>query len=650
MSGREINEDIDNFDDKERNLYFGLFQLFINANASKLGKRFVKASQALIQEIGKRPYKSTAQRWLSEFLTIKEVPTHHRQEHGEYVHEFTSYDFLNTQTKTFIKGLIWSLNQFHDTKTLSLLADITAYSFTKIPNIGPRAAGVGNAAIYVLGNTKGIDGVGHLSRLKLKIKQSNTRKLIEKYIKVASEKRGISPQMIEDIAVPHFNLVNGTKTYSFENMTLQVTIEGVNKIVLRWIDEQGKERKSVPSFVKKSKKYAKQFQNIKVEAKSIKKVYAAQRDRLDRSFILDRELEIAYFQQYYVEHGLMSQLTQQLIWLFKIKDTYQPYFYQDSTWQTVEGKPLTNFEQVTSVKLWHPIYASIAEIESWRQLFQDLRRQQDIKQVFREVYLLTDAEINTRTYSNRMAAHILKQHQLNALCSVRGWSYKLMGAFDDGMDRSIAKLELPTHQLQVSYWLNEVYDDNAIADSGIWLYVATDQVRFSNIDNRVIPLVDIPKIVLSEAMRDVDLFVGVSSVGNDPQWQDNGGLPQHRDYWESYSFGDLSEIAKTRKSILENLIPRLKIRSQARVEGKFVIVKGQLRTYKIHIGSTNILMEPNDQYLCIVPSRRDSKSVSSIFLPFEGDKGLSVILSKAFLLADDTNIDDVTITRQIERY
>ncbi|WP_438943185.1 DUF7737 domain-containing protein [Nonomuraea aridisoli] len=37
-----------------------------------------------------------------------------------------------------------------------------------------------------------------------------------------------------------------------------------------------------------------------------------------------------------------------------------------------------------------------------------------------------------------------------------------------------------------------------------------------------------------------------------------------------------------------------------------------------------------------------------VFLPFEEDGGLlSVILSKAFLLAADTAIDDATITRQI---
>lgn len=148
-------------------------------------------------------------------------------------------------------------------------------------------------------------------------------------------------------------------------------------------------------------------------------------------------------------------------------------------------------------------------------------------------------------------------------------------------------------------------------------------------------------------MRDVDLFVGVASVGNDPTWQDSGGVPAYRDYWQSYSFGELTEVAKTRKEILEGLIPRLKIAKVASIKDKFLVIRGKLRTYKIHIGSTNILMEPNDQYLCIVPDRSKKGASENLFLPFEGDNGFSIILSKAFLLADDDKITDSTITSQI---
>ena len=67
---------------------------------------------------------------------------------------------------------------------------------------------------------------------------------------------------------------------------------------------------------------------------------------------------------------------------------------------------------------------------------------------------------------------------------------------------------------------------------------------------------------------------------------------------------------------------------------RFLVVRGGLRTYKIHLGSGNILMSPNDQYLCIVPKQTVAGG-ERVLLPFEGDSTLSIILSKAFLLADD---------------
>jgi hypothetical protein len=79
---------------------------------------------------------------------------------------------------------------------------------------------------------------------------------------------------------------------------------------------------------------------------------------------------------------------------------------------------------------------------------------------------------------------------------------------------------------------------------------------------------------------------------------------------------------------------------------QLLVVRGDIRTYKIHLGSGNILMAPHDQYL-IVPGQ-DQKELSPVFLPFEGDRTLAIILSKAFLLADDRRITDPTIVAQIQ--
>jgi hypothetical protein len=97
--------------------------------------------------------------------------------------------------------------------------------------------------------------------------------------------------------------------------------------------------------------------------------------------------------------------------------------------------------------------------------------------------------------------------------------------------------------------------------------------------------------------------------------------------------------------VLAALLPRLAIAARCTLAERFLVVRGDLRTYRIHLRSANILMSPDDQYLCIAAAR-DARA-SKLFLPFDDDPVLCLILSKAFLLANDTKITDESITRQI---
>lgn len=47
--------------------------------------------------------------------------------------------------------------------------------------------------------------------------------------------------------------------------------------------------------------------------------------------------------------------------------------------------------------------------------------------------------------------------------------------------------------------------------------------------------------------------------------------------------------------------------------------------------------------------RQSAVGRENVFLPFEGDGTLSIILSKAFLLAEDTKIKDSTIMSQLKK-
>jgi hypothetical protein len=137
----------------------------------------------------------------------------------------------------------------------------------------------------------------------------------------------------------------------------------------------------------------------------------------------------------------------------------------------------------------------------------------------------------------------------------------------------------------------------------------------------------------------------VTSIGADPEWLDQGEGRRFGDYWREFAFGDLRAGAQVRHEVLSTLVPMLAIADRCELEDRFLKVRGQLRTYRIHLGSGNILMSPNDRYLCIVAAR--DTGVGGLFLPFDDDPLLSLILSKAFLLADDAKITDPAITHQI---
>jgi hypothetical protein len=72
--------------------------------------------------------------------------------------------------------------------------------------------------------------------------------------------------------------------------------------------------------------------------------------------------------------------------------------------------------------------------------------------------------------------------------------------------------------LAVEYWVEPITDgDESMSPSGVSLYVSSDQVRFRRRRfGDPMALADVPPLVFSEVMRDVDLFVAVCSVGNDP--------------------------------------------------------------------------------------------------------------------------------------
>lgn len=648
-------------DSKLQTAWAELLLCCLRATGSAPSSRWLKGTDKYLDIIGRQDFFNELLHWLPLVDKPRAVASN----------RYDNVQTLLPVNADILKGLVWLCSKSDDPEIARVLSALAISAYKKIPGSGPRAGKVGNACFWALGNMPSSEGVAQLSILKLKVKTNTAQKVIAHALEIAANRIGMTAEEIEEMSVPTYGMEQvGLRRDDFEDVISELRVNG-SEVEQVWVRKDAKRLTSAPKAVKE--KYPEALKEIAQAVKDIRKMLPAQRDRIDNLFLVQKKWTFVAWQAHYINHPLVGTIARRLIWKFSKGNRAASGIWFDGKIVDKDNKILDWLDDSTTVELWHPIHADSETILEWRQWLIDHEIRQPFKQAYREIYLLTDAERNTRVYSNRYAAHILRQHQFNSLCAAKGWKNALRLMVDDEFPP--ARKTLPQWGLRAEYWIEGIGDQYGgdTNETGTYLYLTTDQVRFYQrdaLENRAhaggggyaararrwlgmgnaepLPLEEIPPLVFSEIMRDVDMFVGVASVGNDPNWLDSGSEVRYRDYWHSYSFGELTESSKTRKQVLETLIPRLKIAERCKLTDKFLIVRGDIRTYKIHLGSGNILMEPNDQYLCIVPSRRSGEMrTDKLFVPFEGDQTLAIILSKAFLLAEDKKITDQTITRQL---
>ncbi|MFH9061999.1 DUF4132 domain-containing protein [Streptomyces coeruleorubidus] len=632
-----------------------LLRHLLTATASKPTAKWDKRARALLDTLGPDAVRETLLSWLTLVGRPRTLPLEPRAWEPDIN---SAYDPYNA---TALRGLAWLLSLLPPHPgTARALGALVETSLRKVAGIGPRNPKVANAGVVALARIDSEAALAELARLATRVTYKNTAKLLDTALEARATALGLSREEIEELAVPAYGLTEvGRATHRLGEATALLEIQGT-RAVLGWRTAAGKPVKSVPAAVKRD--HADELKELKTAVKDIDKMLSAQSERLDRQFLARRTWPYAVWRERYLDHPLVGTLARRLLWTIDGRTAG----YADGELRTLADEPLTDG---TRVELWHPVGREPAETVAWRDWLERHGITQPFKQAHREVYLLTDAERATRTYSNRFAAHVLRQHQFNSLAALRGWRNKLRLCVDDSAPP--ATRELPQWGLRAEYWIEGDGEEYGLdtTDSGTYLRLRTDQVRFYPVDApenwahcyggeyamglrdgqdpvAPIPLEDIPPLVLSEVLRDVDLFVGVSSIGNDPTWQDGGPGGRFQEYWTSYGFGELNQSAETRRLLLERLVPRLAIADRCTLEGRFLHVKGDRHTYKIHLGSGNILRTPNDQYLCIVP-KSDPSAPRTGYLPYEGDRMLAVILSKAMMLAEDTRITDPSILSQL---
>lgn len=620
----------------EGGLWRELIQQLSTGSSAKPGKTWNKKALELAEKIGVQSVQDTLCDWLSLLNAQRTSSADYDELSGNW-HFGDTRSFITDYNTRVLRGVMWLFALMPFDGLPGLLRDIAQSMFKKVYGVGMRNAKIANGALYALSQLPGDDGVKEIAILRAQTKYNPALVNINRVFERIAKERKVSAKELEELAVSDYDLTDiGVYEKTLGDFVARLEMTAVGKSQLTWL-KGDKIQRTVPAAVKRD--FAQELKRLKSLSKDLNKASLAYRNRLERGYLEEKHWSIAEWRERYIDHLLGGYLGRRLIWQLKNGKNTQRIIWHNGEFITsrCENVQPDDYDQVC---LWHPLFSSEEEVFAWRNWLNEAQITQPLRQAYREIYILTDAERNTRDHSMRFANHIIKQHQFNALAQDRGWRQTLGGYWDGGWETE-AYRKIPNTNYSVEF-STEPFNESATTANGIFYFLTTH--RLSIVDDKkheAVPLEKLSAIIFSELMRDVDLFVSVANVGNDPDWE----YRANNNLWEQCSFGELTALSKTRKAVLEGIIPKLKIHKQLRIEDRYLYVQGKLASYKIHIGSGNIRMHPSNAYLCIVSTRDKS---GKIYLPFEGDHQISVILSKAFLLAEDDKIKDETILSQIQ--
>jgi uncharacterized protein DUF5724/uncharacterized protein DUF4132 len=268
-----------------------------------------------------------------------------------------------------------------------------------------------------------------------------------------------------------------------------------------------------------------------------------------------------------------------------------------------------------SLRLAHPHdLLAAGQWNEWQRECFLHERIQPFKQVFRELYPLTDAEIRDATISRRYAGHQVNPRQALALFGARGWVHHP----EEGLRRTFHDAHLSAH-VAVMEPLFTPADVEGITLEGVVLWRTNE--------NRIADLTEVPPRLFSEVMRDLDLVVSVAHRGGvDPEAS--------------------ASTVEMRASLLRETLEVLHV-DNARIESSHAFVEGALAKYSIHLGSGVVHLVPGGM-LGIVPVHAQHRG--RLFLPFaDDDPRTAEVMTKVLMLARDREIKDPQILAQIRR-
>lgn len=266
----------------------------------------------------------------------------------------------------------------------------------------------------------------------------------------------------------------------------------------------------------------------------------------------------------------------------------------------------------SDVYIVHPYTLFKAGVwKDMQKLIFDNEIVQPFKQVFRELYVKTDEEKNCLD-SRRYAGNQIQTKKTVGVLKSRRW----IADVEDGLQKVYYKENI----IATIYALADWFSPSDIEEPTLEWVAFYDRKTGERIK-----IADVPDILFSEVMRDVDLAVSVAHAGGvDPEM--------------SHS------TVEMRRAIAEFTCKSFKLKNVS-FTATHALIKGERASYNVHLGSGVIHLD-GGLMINVLPVH--SQRRGRIFLPFvDDDPKTAEIISKILLFADDSKIKDPFILDQI---
>ncbi|CAA6821288.1 MAG: DUF4132 domain-containing protein [uncultured Sulfurovum sp.] len=390
---------------------------------------------------------------------------------------------------------------------------------------------------------------------------------------------------------------------TFNEVVLSLKIDDFGKADI-FVEKEGKSQKSIPAKLKKEKA----VKELVANKSYLKKQYSRVLKFLEESMVTEEQFSVEELESLMAHPVVKALLSKLIIWV----DTGEVAVFDSSLKLVAFDDNIKRFDPTATCLIAHASH--LHENNTWSELQKfafDSNLIQPFKQIFRELYLLTEDEKEKAIHSKRYEGHQVQVQKTVALLKTRGWKVD----YDEGLHKAFYKKGYVARIYAMADW----YSPSDVEAPTL------EQVSFESLKNgKNIQLMDVNKVIFSEVMRDMDLVVSVAHVGGvDPE---------------------ASHSTLEMRAVLAKESARLFKLENVEVKERHMIIEGKLATYSVHLGSGIISKEGLS--LSIIPVH--SQHRGRLFLPFIDDDPKSAeIISKMKLLAEDEKIQDPTILSQI---